>query len=323
LNALEQIIMFFKSSSSSLAVAALAAVALARPQIPGEVLYGTVGNSTIAGIAAKPGPDGKYTITGVGIRANFVPYGASISNLFINDTSGCERDIVGGWDNATYYTEDKQHPHFGGVPGRYANRIKNSSFEIDGTTYHVLPDENPEPGSPNGVDTLHGGPDGWDWRNWTVVAHTASSITFSITDPDGDQGFPGEVVSYVTYSLGNMTWDFKMVAVATEKKTPIMLSSHVSVYILIPWRESPLTPTDLLEPRRLGQQRDRPGPEPLPLDALRRPARRHRLHPHPHGRHPVQPAQLQQRLLDHPQADRRQLHQPHAARQLRRELHRL
>jgi aldose 1-epimerase len=225
--------MLWKSSSLALAASACWAVAEAAPQLPGEVLTGTVGNATIAGDGPKVGKDGKYTIYGTGIRANFVPYGASISNLFINDTSGCERDIVGGWDNATYYTLDKQHPHFGGVPGRYANRIKNSSFEIDGETYHILPNENPEPGSPQGVDTLHGGPDGWDWRNWTVVAHTTSSITFSITDPDGDQGFPGEVVSYVTYSLGNMTWDFKMVAVATEKKTPIMLSSHVSL-IFIP-----------------------------------------------------------------------------------------
>ena len=62
-----------------------------------------------------------------------------------------------------------------------------------------------------------------------MVAHTSDSITFSLTDPDGDQGFPGEVVSYVTYTLGNMTWDFKMVALATTKKTPIMLSSHVSL----------------------------------------------------------------------------------------------
>ena len=208
-------------------VVALAALTSARPQIPGEVLTGTVGNSTIAGWSKGPNKDGKYEINGIGIRANFIPYGASISNLFLNDTSGCERDIVGGFDNATYYTLDRQHPHFGGVPGRYANRIKNSSFVIDGETYHVLPNEHPEPGYPDGVDTLHGGPDGWDWRNWTVVAHTANSITFSLTDPDGDQGFPGEVVSYVTYTLGNMTWDFTMMALATTKTTPIMLSSHV------------------------------------------------------------------------------------------------
>lgn len=177
-----------------------------------------------------PGPDadGKYTISGTNIRASFVPYGASISNLFLNDTSGIERDIVTGWDNASYYSIDKQHPHFGGVPGRYANRIKNSTFSIDGTSYNILPNEHPTPEHPDGVDTLHGGPDGWDWRNWTVVAYTENSITFSLVDEAGDQGFPGEVISYVTYTLGNMTWDFSMTAFSLEQKTPIMLSSHVS-----------------------------------------------------------------------------------------------
>lgn len=50
---------------------------------------------------------------------------------------------------------------------------------------------------------------------------------FENLDPDGEQGFPGEVISYVTYTLTNLTWSFKMIAVATTKKTPIMLSSHV------------------------------------------------------------------------------------------------
>lgn len=209
-----------------LLVAIWATTALALPQIEGETLTGTVGNSTIAGSSSGPDENGKYELVGEGIRANFIPYGASISNLFINDTSGVERDIVGGFDNASYYGIDRQHPHFGGVPGRYANRIKNSSFTIDGEEYHILPNENPTAANPQGVDTLHGGPDGWDWRNWTVVAHTSNSITFSLTDPDGKEGFPGEVVSYVTYTLGNRTWDIRMVAVATTKITPIMLSSH-------------------------------------------------------------------------------------------------
>lgn len=175
------------------------------------------------------GPDvnGKYTLSSEGIRATFIPYGASISNLFINDTQGIERDIVLGFDNATYYSIDKSHPHLGGVPGRYANRIKNSSFTIDGETYHVLPNENPTPQYPQGVDTLHGGPDGWDWRNWTVVTQSESSITFSLVDPDGSQGFPGEVISYVTYTLTPNTWHIRMNAIATTKLTPIMLSSHV------------------------------------------------------------------------------------------------
>lgn len=67
---------------------------------------------------------------------------------------------------------------------------------------------------------------GWDWRNWTVVAHTTDSITFSLVDEDGEQGFPGQVISYVTYTLTPHQWHLRMTAVATTKKTPIMLSSH-------------------------------------------------------------------------------------------------
>lgn len=167
-----------------------------------------------------PDKDGKYEISAEGIRGLFIPYGASVSNLFVKGKDGEERDIVLGFDTALDY-EGEVHPHFGGVPGRYANRIKNSSFVIDGTEYHVLPNEN------NNNDTLHGGPDGWDYRNFTVVAHTEDSITFSIVDPDGKEGFPGEVVSYVTYTMTPNTWNIKISALATTKKTPIMLTSHV------------------------------------------------------------------------------------------------
>lgn len=185
-----------------------------------------------------PDENGKYWIYGEGITASFIPYGASISNLLIKDQYGIVRDVVGGFDNASYYGIDKQHPHFGGVPGRYANRIKNSTFEIDGVTYHVSPNENPTPEAPEGADTLHGGLDGWDWRNFTVESVSTNSITFSIVDPDGKEGFPGEVISYITYVLGNLscksllgsTWlsegHFVSEAVSTPLKTTASFSCN-------------------------------------------------------------------------------------------------
>jgi aldose 1-epimerase len=69
-------------------------------------------NSTLG-----PDENGKYEISAKGIRGLFIPYGASISNLFINDTNGIERDIVLGFDNASHYSVDQFHPHLGGVPG--------------------------------------------------------------------------------------------------------------------------------------------------------------------------------------------------------------
>lgn len=197
-----------------------------------SILLGVIVTSYCLNVNAASyvdGPDlnGKYTIEGINIRASFVPYGASISNLFLNDSLGIERDIVGGWDNASYYTIDKQHPHFGGVPGRYANRIKNSSFTIDGIKWNVTPNENPTDANPRGIDTLHGGTEGWDWRNWTLLSLSQNSITFYLEDPDGKEGFPGEVICYATYTMGNMTWNLRITTANITKKTPIMLSSHV------------------------------------------------------------------------------------------------
>ncbi|KAK0820129.1 hypothetical protein LTR02_006700 [Friedmanniomyces endolithicus] len=219
----------------------LAAAAL----LPLLVLSQSVTLSTYAALPIITGngsavrPDGKYVISSEGITGYFIPYGASISNLFIEDVHGVERDIVLGFDNATYYSESRLHPHLNGVPGRYANRIKNSTFEIDDVTYHTDPNDN------NKNDTLHGGSNGWDYRNWTVEAHTTDSITFSLVDPDGSlgMGFPGEVLAYITYTLTPYQWHLRMTALSTTKKTPIMLSSHT--YWNLDGFQNPTTPLAL------------------------------------------------------------------------------
>jgi aldose 1-epimerase len=74
---------------------------------------------TVVSNSSTVQPNGKYQIESEGIRANFIPYGASLTDLFITDVHGIERDIVLGFDNASYYSVDKQHPHLGGVPGQY------------------------------------------------------------------------------------------------------------------------------------------------------------------------------------------------------------
>ena len=166
-----------------------------------------------------PQQNGKYCLTNTGIRAEFICYGASLTNLFIEDKSGVERDIVLGFDNATAYSDPLWHPHLNGVPGRYANRVKNGTFTIDNQTFHTDLNE-------KGLNTLHGGSNGWDYREWTVESYTPSSITFSLQDADGEMGFPGDVVAYVTYSLTPYQWHISMTALSLTKKTPIMLSSH-------------------------------------------------------------------------------------------------
>ncbi|KAK3368340.1 galactose mutarotase-like protein [Podospora didyma] len=168
---------------------------------------------------SKPGADGRYTISAQGIRAQFIPYGATLTNLFVNDKSGKEVDIVLGYDDAAYYATDKSHPTYNSIPGRYANRIGKAQFTIDGKTFRTQKND--------GQNTLHSGTNNWSYRTWNVTAVANDSITFSIVDNEGEStGMPGRVNTNVTYSVVNGTWSIRMVATAPETKTPLMLTHH-------------------------------------------------------------------------------------------------
>ncbi|KAK0514233.1 hypothetical protein JMJ35_002850 [Cladonia borealis] len=165
----------------------------------------------------------KYTISAPGINASFIPYGARLTNLFVNDRNGDPQDVVLGYDNGTAYLNDTEtvHTYFGPVVGRYANRIKNGTFTVDGITSHIPENEN------SGHDTLHGGTVGYDQRNWTVVEANASSITFSLLD-QGFEGFPGTIITYATYTVSaGPQWTSRLVSIPLDEPTPIMLANHV------------------------------------------------------------------------------------------------
>ncbi|MBE3050257.1 hypothetical protein IMZ48_48725 [Candidatus Bathyarchaeota archaeon] len=107
---------------------------------------------------------------------------------------------------------DPGHPVYNAVPGRYANRIGNAEFTLDGETYEL--DKN------DGENTLHSGINNWSYRDWNVTDVTDESITFSIYDPEGaSTGFPGDVYSNVTYSVSGNTWHISMEATAPTKRT--------------------------------------------------------------------------------------------------------
>lgn len=157
------------------------------------------------------------------IRATFMPYGARLLEFWVRDRSGKWQDIVLGLDNSTSYQGlvKTLHPFFGPQVGRYANRIKNGTFELDGKTYHT-------PLNENDIDTLHGGKVGYDQRSYTIESWNASHVTFVLHDPKGSQGFPGSVTARASYTLGNKgLFGINMDAEVTEGKTPIMLSHHV------------------------------------------------------------------------------------------------
>ncbi|EME46826.1 hypothetical protein DOTSEDRAFT_70709 [Dothistroma septosporum NZE10] len=165
----------------------------------------------------------KLTISAQGINASFIPYGARLTNLYVNDKNGKAQDVAVGYDSGSQYLVDSEtnHTFFGAVVGRYANRIKNGTFTLGGVTSHIPENEH------GGEDTLHGGDVGYDQRNWTIVTHTNNSITFSFYD-DALEGFPGSVLNVGTFSVDDeQVFTSRLVSIPIDQATPIMLAHHI------------------------------------------------------------------------------------------------
>ena len=109
--------------------------------------------------------------------------GATLVKLLVPAKDGSVKDVVLGYDTPQEYLDNTCY--FGTVIGRSGNRIANGRFTINGKTYQLAINDND--------NNLHSGPDGYDKRKWEVKAIDGEKnrITFSMSSPDGDQGFPG------------------------------------------------------------------------------------------------------------------------------------
>lgn len=189
-------------------------------------------SSAVAQTNTSSSPFTVYTLSAENITAKFIPYGARLISMLVPDRNGDIQDIALGYDNATQYLRDTEtnHTYFGPIVGRYANRIRNSSFTLDGQTYQIPANDH------GGKDTLHGGTVGYDQRNWTVQTYSNSSVTFTFLD-QALEGFPGTVLTTATFSVGSFAsgpqgqvrprFTSKMVSVALDQATPIMLANHI------------------------------------------------------------------------------------------------
>ncbi|CAL9040272.1 unnamed protein product [Musa banksii] len=147
-------------------------------------------------------------------------WGATITSVVLPDSKGKLADIALGYDGIRPYTNDTTN--FGALVGRVANRIANARFTLNGTTYHLLPND--------GNNTLHGGPRGFGRVIWTVkdkVDGEYPYITLYYRSFDGEQGFPGDLDVYVTYKIDDdFVLSVIMHAVPLTKPTPINLAQH-------------------------------------------------------------------------------------------------
>jgi aldose 1-epimerase len=125
------------------------------------------------------------------LEVTVLDHGGVVQSVLAPDRDGDRADVVLGFDAAEPYATAS--PYFGALVGRYANRIANARFSLDGREYRLQAN--------NGPNSLHGGPGGFDKQRWDAEELGGTAVRLSLVRPDGDEGFPGRLTVTVTYTL--------------------------------------------------------------------------------------------------------------------------
>ena len=169
-------------------------------------------------------PDGTsvdlYTITNAqGMEIRATNYGGIVVSLRVPDKKGNLDDIALGFDDLKGYLANT--PYFGAIIGRYGNRIAKGKFTLDGKEYTLARN--------NGPNSIHGGLKGFNqvaWQAEPFQSPVGVGIILSYTSKDGEEGYPGNLKTKVTYTLtGKNEWIIDYEAV-TDKATPVNLTEH-------------------------------------------------------------------------------------------------
>lgn len=150
------------------------------------------------------------------ISVGITNYGATIMHLHMPDKTGRVANIVAGFATAEEYRGN--HPYFGSVVGRFANRISGAKFELDGRIYSLSPNEK--------VNHLHGGWEGFDRKIWSVEDVNKQSVTLCYTSKDGEEGYPGNLAVTVRYSLEKNNKLLIAYSAVTDQPTVVSLTNH-------------------------------------------------------------------------------------------------
>lgn len=168
-------------------------------------------------------PTALYKLTNSeGAEACITNFGARLVSLMVPDKTGQMQDVVLGFDSIQAYFPENNLSDFGASIGRYANRINQGKFVIDGDTIQ-LPQN-------NFGHCLHGGGEmgslGWQYRVYDAQQPNDSTVILSLASPDGDNNFPGEVMAQVVYTLKNENaLDIQYTGV-TNKPTILNMTNH-------------------------------------------------------------------------------------------------
>lgn len=160
-----------------------------------------------------------YTLTGTtGMEVKIMTYGAALVSIKTPDRNGISTNIVLGFDSLPSYQADV--PYFGAIVGRYGNRIAKGEFQFDGNLYQLTIND--------GVNHLHGGLKGFDKLVWkaTPINHpTEPGLNLKYYSEDGEEGYPGNLLVSVTYTLKGNDLEIQYEA-ETDQSTPVNLTNH-------------------------------------------------------------------------------------------------
>lgn len=161
-----------------------------------------------------------YTLTNKnGVEMCMTNLGGRIVSLMVPDRQGKFHDVCLGYDNVAQYA-DYEHfgSDFGATIGRYANRINQGRITIDGETIQ-LPQN-------NYGHCLHGGFTGWQYQVFDCKQIAPNTLEFTLLSPDGDNNFPGNLKTVVTYTLTDDNAIDIQYTATTDKKTVINMTNH-------------------------------------------------------------------------------------------------
>ncbi len=154
-----------------------------------------------------------------GMEVDIITYGGIIRSLKVPNKAGKSEDVVIGFNNLEQYT--KANPYFGALIGRYGNRISKGKFSLDGKEYSLAINNTP--------NALHGGPEGFHRVVWTTEeakGGESASLKLKYVSKDMEEGYPGNLTVYVTYTLNNDNSLDVLYEATTDKKTVVNLTQH-------------------------------------------------------------------------------------------------
>lgn len=154
------------------------------------------------------------TLTDGAVTVELIPFGAAVRAIYVPDRTGRPVDVCLGYDTPREYRD--WNSALGGTLGRCANRIGGARFTIGGREYRLTANE--------GANTLHGGAEGFHKKLWDYTLGE-DSVVFSLTSPDGEEGFPGTLRAEAAYTLRNGTLTLGYRA-ASDRDTVVNLSNH-------------------------------------------------------------------------------------------------